>query len=416
MKTTLPGLYIHVPFCRTKCPYCDFYSSTDLDRAQDFPAALAAELALYARQFPEVDTVYLGGGTPTALADAALAAIMDLVQRQCAVAPGAEITIEANPNDLSLERLRQLRAIGFNRLSLGAQSFSDSVLRFLGRRHTAREAAASIAQARKAGFDTISLDLMYALPGQAREDWLDDLGRALSFAPEHLSCYQLTIKERTPFYDRVQKNLLEPCPEQEQAALFLATADYLEFNGYTHYEVSNFCRAEALQARHNKKYWEHAPCLGLGPSAHSFDGRRRWWNVGSVEEYMHRLLVKEDAGLAGRTKNDSLDSRLPGNDNAPAIAGSGTDDGMPVGGSELLSDEQLRTEAIMLGMRMRAGIVRGLLPAQAAPVIEKLAAEGLVVLTAERLKPTTAGLLLADHIALRLAGAAGDCAEPPNFL
>ena len=209
------------------------------------------------------------------------------------------------------------------------QSFDDEVLRFLGRRHSAEEARRSIKQARQAGFETISIDLMYGMPGQKQKNWFATLREALRFAPEHLSCYQLTIKEETPFFVRVQEGAFQLCSEEEQAELFMATSAFLEEQGYCHYEVSNFCRSENLQARHNRIYWEHGPYLGLGPSAHSFDGRRRWWNVKSVEGYCAKLK----AGL------------------------------VPVEAEEELTDEQLRTEALMLGLRTRKGIALDAVPA-----------------------------------------------------
>jgi oxygen-independent coproporphyrinogen-3 oxidase len=346
-----PGLYIHVPFCRTKCPYCDFYSCTDMQQVKDFIRLLEKELLYYCKSFPAVDTVYLGGGTPTVLPDSALASIMTMVRRHVAVAPDAEITLEANPNDLSLERLIHFRSLGFNRLSLGVQSFDDDVLRFLGRRHTADEARESIKQGRQAGFAT--------------------LREALRFAPEHLSCYQLTIKEETPFFARVQEGSVQPCTEEEQAELFMATSAFLEEQGYCHYEVSNFCRCENLQARHNRTYWEHGPYLGLGPSAHSFDGRRRWWNVKPVEGYCEKLK----AGL------------------------------VPVEAEEELTDEQLRTEALLLGLRTRKGIALDALPAPplASRGLERLLAEGLVIVASNRIAPTTRGLLLADYVSVVLS-------------
>jgi len=370
-KRSLPGLYIHVPFCRTKCPYCDFYSSADLQRVDDFFAALEKELLLYRKKFPAVATVYLGGGTPTVLPDGVLAAIVAMVRRHVAVASDAEITIEANPNDLSHERLANIRGFGFNRLSLGVQSFDDEVLRFLGRRHTADEARESIKQARKAGFDTISIDLMYGIPCHKQQNWFATLREALRFAPEHLSCYQLTIKEETPFFARVQEGEFQHCSEEEQAELFMATSAFLEEHGYSHYEVSNFCRSENLQARHNRIYWEHGPYFGLGPSAHSFDGRRRWWNMKSVERYCAKLK----AGL------------------------------VPVEAKEELSGEQLRTEALMLGLRTRRGIALDAvrpLPANLL-ILERLQADGLITIVSNRIVPTTRGLLLADYVAVEVS-------------
>ncbi len=212
---------------------------------------------------------------------------------------------------------------------------------------------------------------MYGMPGQKQKNWFATLGEALRFAPEHLSCYQLTIKEETPFFARVQEGAFQPCTEEEQAELFMATSAFLEAHGYSHYEVSNFCRRENLQARHNRIYWEHGPYLGLGPSAHSFDGRRRWWNVKSVEGYCAKLK----AGL------------------------------VPDEAEEELTDEQLRTEALMLGLRTRKGIA--LDAVLAAPLasrsLEKLQADGLITVVDNRIVPTNRGLLLADYVAVELS-------------
>jgi oxygen-independent coproporphyrinogen III oxidase len=364
----LPGLYIHVPFCRTKCPYCDFYSCTDVQLANDFIIALEKELIYYCTSIPAADTVYLGGGTPTVLLDEWLALIMTMVHRHFAVAPDAEITIEANPNDLSRERLIHLRSLGFNRLSLGVQSFDDDVLGFLGRRHSAEAARRSIALARQAGFDHISIDLIYGIPGQKQQAWFATLREALRLAPEHLSCYQLTIKEETPFFARMQEGALHSCTEEEQAELFSATSALLEEHGYSHYEVSSFCRSDSLQARHNRKYWEHVPYLGLGPAAHSFDGRRRWWNVKSFEGYCSKLKF----GV------------------------------VPLEAEEELTGEQLRSEALMLGLRTRKGIA---LDAElaASQSLQSLQAEGLVTVAENRIIPTIRGLLFADYVAVELS-------------
>ena len=211
---------------------------------------------------------------------------------------------------------------------------------------------------------------MYGIPGQKQKNWFATLREALRCAPEHLSCYQLTIKEETPFFTSLQEGALTVCSEEEQAEQFMATSAFLEEQGYCHYEVSNFCRSENLQARHNRIYWEHGPYLGLGPSAHSFDGRRRWWNVKSVEGYCSKLK----AGL------------------------------VPVEAEEELTDEQLRTEALLLGLRTRKGIALDAVPASSAAVLilERLQADGLVTVTANRIAPTTRGLLLADYVAVEL--------------
>jgi oxygen-independent coproporphyrinogen-3 oxidase len=412
---TFPGLYIHVPFCRTKCPYCDFYSSTDVQLVNDFIIALEKELLYYCKSFPAVDTVYLGGGTPTVLPDGELAAIMAMVHRRIAVAPDAEITIEANPNDLNLERLSKLRSLGFNRISLGVQSFDDEVLQLLGRRHTADEARQAIKQARQAGFDNISIDLMYGLPGQSLDGWLATLEEAFGLAPEHLSCYQLTIKEETPFFERARRGEFKLCSEADEERLFMETAAFLEDRGYCHYEVSNFSRAENLQARHNSKYWSHVPYLGLGPAAHSFDGRQRWWNQKSVEGYVQKLLQ----GMSPAENQSSVIPACPeslscgGKDSGQAgMTGKGeiqkiqNDDFLPCEGCEKLTDDQLRSEALMLALRTCRGIALDVVGENPAIVrtLERLEADGLVTFSDNRVAPTRRGLLLADHVARELYG------------
>jgi oxygen-independent coproporphyrinogen III oxidase len=432
---SLPGLYIHVPFCRTKCPYCDFYSCTDVQLVNDFIIALEKELLYYCKSFPAVDTVYLGGGTPTVLPDAALAAITAMVHRHVAVAPNAEITLEANPNDLNSERLANFRSFGFNRLSLGVQSFDDEVLQFLGRRHSAEEARRAIVFAREGGFDNISIDLMYGIPGQSQQDWFATLRAALRFAPAHLSCYQLTIKEETPFFACMQKGAFQLCTEEEQAELFIATSALLEESRYSHYEVSSFCRSDNLQARHNSIYWEHVPYLGLGPSAHSFDGRRRWWNVKSAAGYVEKFLScskydeplpqvvlpacpeslccggkdMRQAGMTGKrtpqekqkdaAEQKELNSCFPRNDETAGIFD------LPREGWEELSDKQLRIEALLLGLRTSKGIALDevLTNPSASQRLERLKADGLVIVAANRIAPTTRGLLLADYVAIELS-------------
>ena len=367
----------------------------------DFLLALEQELFCYCTSFPAVGTVYLGGGTPTVLPDSALAAILAMVRRHVAVAPDAEITLEANPNDLNRKGLTRFRSLGINRLSLGVQSFDDTVLEFLGRRHSAEEARRAIVLARQARFDTISIDLMYGIPGHTQRDWFATLGEALSFAPEHLSCYQLTIKEETPFFGLVQESVFNPAPKKNRRNC-LWQLPLSGAHGYSHYEVSNFCRSENLQARHNRIYWEHGPYLGLGPSAHSFDGRRRWWNVKSVEGYIQKLLPGKGAlqeiqrEAAVQNKQDSCSRRHD-------ETGYGFD--MPREGWEELTGEQLRTEALMLGLRTRKGIALDAVLATplASRSLEKLQADGLITVVDNRIVPTNQGLLLADYVAVELS-------------
>lgn len=387
-----PGLYLHVPFCRTKCPYCGFYSTTDTTLISPWLEALAEEISLLrdgekalkkSGQGPGVrdqgslwpphpfDTLYLGGGTPSLLPDRELTAIFDLIQRHFRFTGAAEVTLEANPDDVTPEKLLLWRALGVNRLSLGVQTLSEAELRFLGRRHSAGQAREALATARKAGYDNLGIDLMYALPGQTEAGWLATLDEILAFQPEHLSCYQLSIEAGTPLAKLSACNKMKPVDEDRQRALFLQTSEYLESHGYIHYEISNFARGEAYAARHNSKYWRHTPYLGLGPAAHSFNGRERRWNLAGVKEYCEALAQG----------------------------------GMPVAGREVLTQEQLRLEILCLGFRTRQGVsLQALKPfPQAVRTLAQYCQAGLLVVEQGRARPTRQGFLVADSLSLMLS-------------
>jgi putative oxygen-independent coproporphyrinogen III oxidase len=386
----LPGLYIHIPFCKSKCPYCDFYSVTDETLIAAYLAALDTEARLYREQFPVFDSLFLGGGTPSWLGDAALAGLMKNLRRQFAFAPDSEITLEANPDDITTEKLRLFRDLGINRLSLGVQSFDEGELRFLGRRHTAAQTKTAIDLIRAAGFTNLGLDLMYGLPGQTTATWLKTLETALSLAPEHLSCYQLTLMAGetpaphetpalwTPMARRAARGEISLPDEETQREFFLLTANFLTARGYRHYEISNFAR-QGTQAgslchylcRHNLKYWTRTPYLGLGPGAHSFDGRRRWWNVSSVGDYCSSL----NAGQS------------------------------PVAEAETLTPEQIRLETLALGFRTREGVSLATIrehPNGDARVAA-LTQAGLVRVDRGRVIATLAGLVVADRLPLEFA-------------
>ena len=364
-KKTEPaaGLYIHVPFCASKCPYCDFFSVAETDKIDSWLEALCRELELYREQFPRFETVYLGGGTPSLLSDLQLGILMDHIRRSVLIDDGAEYTIEVNPDDVSREKAHALKALGFNRLSIGVQSFDDRLLGLLKRRHNAEQACAAIEHAAVAGFDSISLDLMFGLPGQ---DWEGELAQAVGFEPGHLSCYQLTVKPGTPFHALHQSGELEIASDETLVQLFMLTDTILENFSYVHYEVSNFARDAEHEARHNSRYWQHLPYLGLGPSAHSFDGHTRWWNTSSLPEYCSSLAA-----------------------------------GSPVAGRETLNPEQLRLERLMLGMRTQRGIAVEDVRADAS-VLERLETAGLVVVQDGRVMPTARGMLFADRLPLVL--------------
>src|SRR5688572_18157772 len=286
--TSRPGLYLHVPFCSTICPYCDFSVIQSASPARErFASRLAAEVGLAAPAWSDprpFDTVYFGGGTPSQLPPEDLARVLDACRMHLPFAtPAPWIFLEANPEDVTPEACAAWRALGVRTLSLGVQSFSDEALRFLGRHHRGAQARAAVETALAAGFDTVSLDLIFGLRGQTVEDWRRELGTAVALGPQHLSCYQLTIHERTRFGVQAKHGLLSELPEDDQATLFELTHRFLADAGWPAYEVSNFARDPAHRSRHNRKYWDHTPYLGLGPSAHSLacdspSSGRRWWN------------------------------------------------------------------------------------------------------------------------------------------
>lgn len=363
MRTDLPlaGLYIHVPFCASKCPYCGFYSVTDRALAGRFVEAVAAEAAMRRERFGPFDTLYVGGGTPSVLDAGALARLRALAGEV------AEATVEANPGDLDRARLAEIRAAGFDRLSLGVQSLDDRDLAALGRRHTAAHAARAFEDARAAGFTNVGIDLIRGVPGQSPAAFMAVLDSAVALGPDHVSVYDLTIEDGTPFARRRCDGTLAMPEEDEAADLFLATSARLSAAGYEHYEVSNFARGSAFRALHNARYWSRGPYLGLGPSAHSFDGRRRWWNPRSVTDWLAAI----DAGRD------------------------------PAEGEETLTDEQARIEAIQLGLRTSDGVDASLVRDDRR--LAALARAGLVEVTGGRVRPTTRGMLAADRLAVELA-------------
>ncbi|KPK15399.1 MAG: hypothetical protein AMK69_27655, partial [Nitrospira bacterium SG8_3] len=247
------GLYVHVPFCIRKCPYCDFYSETELQKLDAFLAALMQEMALVTPPGTLFDTIYIGGGTPSVLKGAQALTILEDAHRRFAFTRDVEVTIEVNPDTVSFDTLKALLSHGFNRVNIGIQSFDDHRLRFLGRLHSARKARGAIRSARKAGVEKLGLDLMYGLPHQSRKDWLSDLAEATCYEPEHLSCYMLTYEAGTPFDEWRKAGRFRPSSEDTVRDLFEVTIDFLSERGYEQYEISNFSRGNALRSRHNQK-------------------------------------------------------------------------------------------------------------------------------------------------------------------
>ena len=274
-KTPL-GIYIHIPFCRSKCQYCDFYSLTTKDDKllDSFIQAMTTHIKEAGALAPNyrVDTVYFGGGTPTFFGADGMATILGAVRRAFDVAADAEITFEANPDSVSDKLLRRLRAEGFNRVSLGVQTDDDELLKKLGRPHNYAQAVTAVERIRKAGYRNLSLDLMYGLPGQTREGWQETLRRVLSLNPEHMSCYGLKVEERTPLYQ--YKDICGIPDDDTQADMYLAAVEILRSKGYRQYEISNFAKKGQV-SKHNMKYWLGGEYLGFGPDASSdFAGKR----------------------------------------------------------------------------------------------------------------------------------------------
>ena len=368
----VPGLYIHIPFCLSKCHYCDFYSLTSISAVPDFLDALFKEMEMYRNRFNSFDTVYIGGGTPSLLSPQQLENILVRIGENFDLISDSEITVETNPADLNRSYLESIREIGINRINIGVQSFDQKVLNFLGRRHSLMQALSAVEASRKAGFHNIGLDLIYGVPGQSIDSWLDTLKQAVAFSPEHLSCYQLTLEPKTPLGKRYQAGEFSIPGEELQYEFFMKTSQFLEGAGYIHYEVSNFARGTELASRHNQKYWDHSPYLGLGPAAHSFQDNQRWWNHRCLDQYLAAI----NAG------------------------------NLPIEETETLTMEQLRLEALYLGLRTKKGVClqdfknryHFDLFTEKKKMLDKLQEEGFISIQEGHLSPTPTGLAVADSL------------------
>lgn len=285
-KTPL-GIYVHIPFCRSKCQYCDFYSLTTkddklLDSYIDALCAHIKEAGALAPNY-KVDTVYFGGGTPSFFGSDGLATLLTAIRRSFDVASDAEITFEANPDSVSDKLLRRLRAEGFNRVSLGIQCDDDGILQKIGRPHNYAQAVTAVERIRRAGYRNVSVDLMYGLPGQTLDGWEKTLRRVLALNPDHISCYGLKVEERTPLYQ--YKDLCHLPDDDAQADMYLAAVEILRTKGYRQYEISNFAK-KGLVSRHNMKYWNGGEYLGFGPDASSDFGGKRFTMVRDLMGYI----------------------------------------------------------------------------------------------------------------------------------
>ena len=283
----MAGIYLHIPFCKRRCIYCDFFSTTQGGQTDRYIEALCSELEQRKEYLEgeDIETIYLGGGTPSQLQEKHFEQIFSTLYIYYPVRPDAEITLEANPDDLNKEYVTMLRHFPFNRLSMGIQTFNDTTLRLLHRRHTAQQAIDAFERCRQAGFANISIDLMYGLPGETLASWKADLEQAISLHPEHISAYHLIYEEGTPLWKLREEHRVSEIDEDLSVSLFSELIHTLKTAGYEHYEISNFC-LPGKHSRHNSSYWIGKKYLGCGASAHSYNGISRQWNIASLEKYM----------------------------------------------------------------------------------------------------------------------------------
>lgn len=303
-RRTDVGIYAHIPFCLQKCGYCDFYSiaaGENQEMIKAFAEAMTAELRHRTENQGRIpaDTVFLGGGTPSLLAPDEVQKILNCIFNTFDVKTGAEISMECNPATVTVDKLKAYRTMGVNRLSIGVQSFDDGILRNLGRIHCSRDGVEAVEMARKAGFDNINLDLMFAVPGLDMDTWKETVGTALSLEPEHLSFYSLEIEEDTPFGRLYAAGKLQETPAEQDREMYGYILDRLAKNGYNHYEISNGAKP-GRQCRHNLRYWNFKPYMGFGPSAHSFRQGTRRANKGSLADYIRyadnnpQLIIEDE--------------------------------------------------------------------------------------------------------------------------
>jgi putative oxygen-independent coproporphyrinogen III oxidase len=362
------GVYVHVPFCAARCGYCDFntYVGSSGDEHAAWADAAAAEIELAARTVGvrRVDTVFFGGGTPTLVAPSLLGRALRAVDEAFGLAGGAEVTTEANPDSVDGAALRALREAGFTRVSLGMQSAVGHVLAVLDRRHDPERPAAAVAEARAAGFEHVSLDLIYGTPGETAADWEVSLSAVLDAGPDHVSAYALSVEPGTALAARVRRGMVPPPDPDAAADRYLAADDAFSRAGFSWYEISNWAAGPDARCRHNLGYWRDGDWWGVGPGAHSHVGAERWWNVLRPATYAGRLA-------AG---------------------------GSPAAGREVLDATTRRFERVMLGVRLSEGLALGALSEQGHAAARRLADEGLVECSGERVRLTLAGRLRADAV------------------
>ena len=356
----MAGIYIHIPFCKSRCKYCDFFSTTHLQKQAQYVEAVLAEWQMRQHQLSEpIHTIYIGGGTPSTLDNAALARILQAILSTCTDHRPHEITIEANPGDITLEKAQAWRAMGINRLSMGVQSFQDHLLQLIGRRHNAKQAIEAVQLAQAAGFDNISIDLMYALPDQTMQMWQQDVQQALSLGVQHISTYGLIYEDGTVLTTLLEHGQIEAVDEDTEMQMYDYLMEQLAANNFEHYEVSNFALPNR-QSRHNSSYWNNTPYIGLGAGAHSYDGQVRQWNISDLDTYIAQAMAHQ------------LQPE-----------------------KEVLSEEQRHTERVMLGLRTNSGIGIDEIDRSKA---QTYIAQGMLIEKDNRIVATTKGYHILNRI------------------
>jgi len=380
----MASIYIHIPYCERKCIYCDFYSIENLASKDRFLAALLNEIDMYALRYAAepIETIFFGGGTPSLLSPSVIASILDRLTARFRILPDAEITMEANPGTVTPDSFRGYRSAGINRLSIGIQSFHREELEFLGRIHSAEEAERAVADAYRAGFTNVNIDLIFSLPSQTRARWEETLRRALALHPVHISAYSLIVEEHTPLHAMVQKRIVTPIAETVDAEIYECTMDILAREGYRHYEISNYAKP-GFECRHNLNYWNHSNYVSFGPSAHSFwrsspSAARRWWNDRNIDRYC--------AGIESGS--------------------------IPPGGEESIDRAQMIDEEIFLGLRRGeldlARLQRDYafeFPDEQEDLVTAFIDEGYLTLADQIIRLTPKGFMMCDALTERLVQA-----------
>ena len=375
------SLYVHIPFCTQRCSYCDFYFVTTKHGHGEFVDALCLEIAQVAQNFPDISlsTVYFGGGTPSRLSPQAIARILMQIHACFDTRSVCEITLEANPEDITATGLEELKNAGITRISLGVQSFGDDELRFMNRCHNSKQASHACSLIHAVGFTSWSLDLIFGIPGTSTQGWQDNLQRAAETGVPHISTYSLTIEPHTPLHKQVQRGVVKPPPDEQVADQFQQAMDMLKSIGFEHYEVSSFARPEH-RSEHNTRYWHHTNYLGVGPSAHSFwwqNGRAlRWENVRNLRAYTERVAEKNS----------------------------------PVSSREILSDHDLARERIMLALRTSEGLDLEYLRKRYGfdliehkqKELESMTLQGLIIQRGTCIQLTTKGMHVCDGLTTEL--------------